>query len=68
MTQTKNFATSEKIASECATTKSTLKVEDEQYPFIFDTLEQKELFEKWNLNVTKAYEDDSIYYLVIENI
>ena len=29
---------------------------------------QKELFEKATLNVTKAYEDDEIYYLVIENI
>ena len=29
---------------------------------------EKELFEEESLNVTKAYEDDEIYYLVIENI
>ena len=30
--------------------------------------DEMELFENANLKVTKAYEDDSIYYLVIENI
>lgn len=29
---------------------------------------QKELFEEANMRVTKAYEDDEIYYLVIENL
>ena len=29
---------------------------------------QKELFEEANIRVTKAYEDDEIYYLVIENL
>lgn len=63
MTQTKNFATeSEKVASECATTKSTLKVEDEQYPFIFDTLEQKELFEKGSPGSSEQLIDPMLQY------
>ena len=35
---------------------------------LIDVNKQMELFENANLKVTKAYEDDSIYYLVIENI
>ena len=35
---------------------------------LIDVNKQKEAFEKANLKVTKAYEDDEIYYLVIENI
>jgi len=35
---------------------------------LIDVNTQKEIFESANLKVTKAYEDDEIYYLVIENI
>jgi len=35
---------------------------------LIDVNIQKEIFESANLKVTKAYEDDEIYYLVIENI
>ena len=35
---------------------------------LIDVNRQKEAFENANLKVTKAYEDDEIYYLVIENI
>ena len=35
---------------------------------LIDVNKQKKLFENTKLNVTKAYEDDEIYYLVIENI
>ena len=35
---------------------------------LIDVNEQKKLFEDAGLKVTKAYEDDEIYYLVIENI
>ena len=35
---------------------------------LIDVNKQKEAFEKASLKVTKAYEDDEIYYLVIENI
>ena len=35
---------------------------------LIDVNKQKEVFEMEGLKVTKAYEDDEIYYLVIENI
>ena len=35
---------------------------------LIDVNKQKELFENADLKVTKAYEDDLIYYLVIENM
>lgn len=35
---------------------------------LIEVNKQKEAFEKASLKVTKAYEDDEIYYLVIENI
>ena len=35
---------------------------------LIDVNEQKEIFERESLKVIKAYEDDEIYYLVIENI
>lgn len=35
---------------------------------LIDVNKQKEVFEIEGLNVTKAYEDDEIYYLLIENI
>jgi len=35
---------------------------------LIDVNIQKRIFESANLKVTKAYEDDEIYYLVIENI
>ena len=35
---------------------------------LIEVNKQKEAFEKSDLKVTKAYEDDEIYYLVIENI
>ncbi len=35
---------------------------------LIEVNKQKEIFESVNLNVTKAYEDDEIYYIVIENI
>ena len=35
---------------------------------LIDVNKQKEAFENSNLKVTKFYEDDEIYYLVIENI
>lgn len=35
---------------------------------LIEVNKQKEIFERASLNVTKAYEDDEIYYIVIENI
>jgi len=35
---------------------------------LIDVNKQKEVFESANLKVIKSYEDDEIYYLVIENI
>ena len=34
---------------------------------LIEVNKQKEIFERASLNVTKAYEDDEIYYIVIEN-
>lgn len=35
---------------------------------LIEVNKQREVFESVNLKVTKAYEDDEIYYIVIENI